>query len=275
MTRRGILATSILSLTLLFPAAALGQPAKVPAKQAPAKGVGPAPAKLRPILSDLDSSDVGKVRHAIAELESDGSPAAAHALSAFVEAGPPGPALVPAIRAIAGMHRAESVELLLSLTRHRRPDARVAAAEGLSNYRQMRVAAALENLLSDPDADVRDAGAGALATAGTRQNVELLFRALDRRVDEAARAIGQLGNADDVAKLAEKLGRTPLETLLPGLEAALLRSDLSAAARIAVVQKLGALETPEVKDFLERVALVQPTAAVKAAMLEAAERIAT
>jgi HEAT repeat protein len=250
-------------LSWVLGATAFAQPAKM-------AGV---PAKLRPILSDLDSSDVGKVRHAIGDLANDGSAPAIRALASFVEHGPPGPALVPAIRAIAQVHRAETLDLLVSLTRHRRPDARVAAAEGLSNYRGLRAAAALETLLSDPDGDVRDAAAGALADAGSHANVELLFRALNRRVDEAARAIGKLGNADDVSKLADMLGRTPLSTLLPGLEAAILRSDLSAAARIAVVHKLGALETVEIREFLERVALVQPTAAVKDAMMADAARI--
>ncbi len=249
-------------------------PAKTPAKIAAPAGLGPAPAKLRPILSDLASSDVGKVRHAIGELQQDGSPYAARTLEAFVRRGPPGPALVPAIRALGSLHRPESIGVILDLTRHRRADARVAAAEGLSNYREARSASALGRLLSDPDADVRGAAASSLSTAGTRATVGLLFRALERHIDEAATGIGRLGNAEEVSRLAGMLGRLPLETLLPGLEAAILRADLSAAARVDVVRKLGALQTPEVKEFLERVQLAVPTAAVREAMAAEAARIA-
>lgn len=256
------------------PATAAAQPARAPAKAPAGPGPGPAPAKLRPILSDLASSDVGKVRHAIGELQRDPSPYAAKALEAFVRRGPPGPALVPAIRAIGSVHRPESIGLLVDMTRHRRADARVAAAEGLSNYRDPRAAAALAVLLSDPDADVRGAAASSLSTAGTRANVGVLFRALERHIDEAALGIGKLGNAEEVSRLAGMLGRLPLETLLPGLEAAILRADLSAAARVEIVRKLGALQTPEVKEFLERVRLAVPTAAVREAMQAEAARIA-
>jgi hypothetical protein len=128
---------------------------------------------------------------------------------------------------------------------------RLRAAEAAASIRSRETAAALEVCLDDSEANVRAAAARALARAGTRDNVAILFRALEKGVFEASASIGTLGNAADAERFAGLLGRIPFDKMVPGLDAFLNRRDLGNPPRVLLVRKLQELATVEVKSFLQ------------------------
>lgn len=230
---------------------------------------------IAPAVADLQSNDAEKMQRAIERLGTSGSPAAVAPLAQLVRRGPPGPLLVPALQALGALARPESQDVLVSTLRHHRAAVRVAAAAALAPVRSPRASRALVIALGDDDAAVRSAAAQALATAGMRDAVEPLLAAFERGNDAAATAIGAFGDAGDVGKLLERIGRVPLSVLLPAFRLYLGRRDVSEAAKTSLVDSLAALGSSEVKHFLESVTNVLPPGQqrLRAHVAEAAGRI--
>lgn len=199
----------------------------------------------------LHGGNLDEARGALEMLGVSGSPRAIPILSAYVRSGPPAQLIETAVEAIGAVGGAASAPILVELMTHRRPGVRLRAAEAAASIRSRETAAALSVCLDDSDATVRAAAARALARAGTREDVPILFRALEKGVFEASASIGTLGNAGDAEHFAALLGRIPFDKMVPGLDAFLNRRDLGNPARILLVRKLQELATVEVKSFLQ------------------------
>ena len=97
---------------------------------------------------------------------------------------------------------------------------------------------------------MRSASALALGTMGSRGSLELLFRAFDRGVIEAATAIGQLGNEGSIERFDGYLGRVPLSVMLAGYDQYLRRADINEESKIGIVTRLGEVSGRQVREFL-------------------------
>jgi hypothetical protein len=257
-------------LTVLVPAAiAHAQPA-------PPVALRVDPRVLREAIADVGSTDAARIERALPVLATSRSPAAALALAGLVKRGPSGALLIPTIDALGALGRPESQDALISLLRHVRAEVRARAAVALGPVRSPRVSRALTVALGDREALVRAAAARSLATAGLRDAVDDLVLAVERGNDAAAAAVGVLGDASHAERLAGLVGRMPLAVLLPGIRAFLTRRDLPERAKIGIVDRLGGLATPEVKDFLTALAGELPVAQrrLRDHVVEVAGRIA-
>jgi HEAT repeat protein len=166
--------------------------------------------------------------------------------------------------------RPEAIEELSNLLEHRRAGVRRAAIHALAQIHDARVRPLIESGLHDSDPEVRGESATALGEIGARQSVDLLFRAFERSVPEAAESIGRLGEANTAVSseaawdredprttrhhhtLAMYLGHVPLSILLRGFERFLNRNDIPAATKEQIVVRLEQQASAQVRDFLQR-----------------------
>jgi HEAT repeat protein len=202
--------------------------------------------------AELESHDEKRVLAAIDGLAKRRGLPAFEALAAFIRAGQPDAWADRAIAALGSQPTAQALPLLTELVRHRRPGARVAALRAVAAHRGPEADALIEAGLRDGDAAVRGASARLLGERGQRSALEVLFQALERGVPEAARAIGQLGDAASVTRLHGLLGRQPLAVMLTGYEALLARADVAEDTKLDIVARLGELAVVPVKRFLEQ-----------------------
>ena len=93
----------------------------------------------------------------------------------------------------------------------------------------------------------------------------------------AAKALGRVAKDEHVPRLLAYLGRVPLTTLTPVLDALLTRRDLSEASKLSVVTQLQELGTAEARGYLEGLAQRLPgdtPLRVRRAIEDAVSRIA-
>lgn len=186
----------------------------------------------------------------IEQLERSG-PKARQALEGLVRAGQEDAVADRAIAALGLLAQPESLELLARLRSHRRVAARQKAYAAIARIADPRAVSLLGHGLRDGDASVRAGVALSLAERGDTASVPLLFVALERGVPEAAIAIGEIGDADSVARYATYLGKQPLDVMLTGYERFLARKDLDVGAQLAIVATLEELGTAAVSDFFQ------------------------
>jgi HEAT repeat protein len=157
--------------------------------------------------------------------------------------------------------RPEAIDELSSLLHHRRATVREKAVRALGQIRDNRVRALIESGLRDSDGAVRGAAAAALGEIGARSSVELLQRAFERNVPEAAEAIGRLGDAAAADRLLEAVGRAPLSVLLPGFRRFLDRRDIADPAKLRIVEQVvNRSPTVQVRAFLQEWVASLPSA---------------
>lgn len=145
-----------------------------------------------------------------------------------------------------------AIDELSALLRHRRGTVRRAAVEALGQIRDPRTRALVESGLRDSDATVRGAAATALGAMNSRASVELLQRAFERNVPEAAEAIGRLGDQAAATRLLEAVGHAQLSVLLPGFRRFLDRRDVADPVKFMIVEQLESRSpTMQVKRFLQ------------------------
>jgi hypothetical protein len=169
-----------------------------------------------------------------------------------VRAGQPDAATDAVLRALQKHPVAAAMPLLQDLTWHRRATVRRLAYGALATIADDSVDPILARGLRDSDAAVRGISARALGRRGARGQLDVLFLAMSRGVPEAATAVGQLGDAQAVARYHAFLGRLPIGVMLSGYERFLTRDDLSEDTRIEIVGRLGEVAGLTVKRFLER-----------------------
>lgn len=155
-----------------------------------------------------------------------------------------------ALEALRGLARAESIEVLTEFSTHRRVSARRRAYAALAAIEDDRISGLLQRGLRDSDRSVRGAVALALGNIGATDAIDILFRAFDRNVIEAAIAIGKLGNEESIERFSTYLGQRSLGVVLSGYDQYLRRDDISEEAKLGIVDRLGEVAGGTVREFL-------------------------
>jgi HEAT repeat protein len=182
-------------------------------------------------------------------LAASGSKSAVNPLTQLLKTGPRNDITDSIIQTLGFIGQPSSIAFLIEYLEHRRPDARIATIYALENFRDPRVARALENALRDSDAEIRSTAALALSKQGDIRSVPILFQAFERGVDDAAISIGQLGNDRHALRLATYLGKTDIKILLPGFDEFLRRPAIPKKAKLEILNQLFELAGPDVRRF--------------------------
>ncbi|MEM9189966.1 MAG: HEAT repeat domain-containing protein [Myxococcota bacterium] len=209
-----------------------------------------------PTLADLEgiaarlSGSPDEVREAIDLMSIIDHPDVIPHLERLLRSGQPDAITDRALEALGGLGHANAVDVLAAFTHHRRTGARRRAYQALAAIGDSRVPALLETGLSDSDRGIRGACALALGEINARGSLDVLFRAFERGVIEAATAIGKLGNRQSVARFTEHLGQRPLAIMLSGYHEFLRRDEIPVAVKTEIVAQLGEVSGPMVRRFL-------------------------
>jgi hypothetical protein len=216
-----------------------------------AHAAGP-PQSVAKLSADLASGDATKTTAAIDALGARGGHDALAALAAYVRGGQPDALADRALTALGAARNAEALEVLQTMTRHRRASARIAVFGSIARIPGERANALLADGLRDSDAGVRGVCARTLGERRARSQIEPLFRAFERGVPEAAVAVGRLATASELPRFHARLGQAPVQNMLGGYEQLLLRADIGEATKLDVIARLGEVASLSVKRFLER-----------------------
>lgn len=195
-------------------------------------------------------------------MHSPPSPTETRTLVLLLREGQLDPVTDTALRALTGARGHGAQKILLAYTHHRRPSARIAALRALSSMRapgerkgrargSAQAEAQLIEGLSDPDPTVRQACAELLAQRGATEALPALWRALEQGDAAAAGAVGALCPPAELGRFEALVGKLPLNVVLPGVRALLLRDDLPAPHKLRLLGQLAELAGPEVARFLE------------------------
>lgn len=231
-----------------------------PSESGSAEPTGPVPtvADLPTILPHLSSGNTDEVLAAIDQLTLVDDPQVVPPIVAMVRAGQPDAVTDRAIEALRTLAEPSSLDLLAELSHHRRAQVRRRAYAAIAAVHDPRARQLLEQGLRDSDRGVRGAAADLLGRTGARASLDLLFRAFDRGVVEAASAIGRLGDASSVERFDEHLGHAPLSVMLSGYEQYLARTDIDEDTKVEIVGRLGDVSGRTVREFLGQYLLTFP-----------------
>lgn len=205
---------------------------------------------LPTVLPRLHSTNPDEIRGAIDDLTVIGDAQCVPPLVELLRSGQPDAVTDRALDALRAIHHASAIEVLTEFTHHRRAGARRRAYRALAAIDDRRVSALIEAGLRDSDREVRSGCALALGEMRSRGSLDLLFRAFDRGVIEAATSIGQLGAAGTVERFDGYLGRVPLSVMLSGYDQFLRRSDIDEETKVGIVMRLGEVSGRQVREFL-------------------------
>ena len=213
--------------------------------------------RIQASLSDLDtvvpklqSANADEVVEAIDYLSVIDHPRVVPPLAELLRSGPRDNISNRVLNALKIIAEPSSIEVLSEFTNHRRVGARRRAYQALAAIEDRRVRPLLERGLRDSDRSVRGAAALALGNTGAKPSLDLLFRAFERGVIEAAIAIGKLGDARVIERFNEFLGNRPLGVMLSGYHEFLRREDIAINAKKAIVERLGEVAGVMVRRFL-------------------------
>jgi HEAT repeat protein len=255
----GLLAV-VPSLASAAPTARLGLLAAPPSAP-PRKGPPGAPRKSavpEAWLTQLRSSDEAQLKSAFDEVRAAGESgaAAAPAVTDALLQGLP-PALAEAgLATLTEVSAAAGVPAFVLYMHHRQSSVRRAAARGLAKAGGPEAVAALQRLLRDGDAGVRGLAATGLGALRAREAVPDLVLALERRVPEAAVALGRSCEGAACDGLLAHTGTVPFSIIGPGLEALVLRpaAEVDEPRKLRVVSAVRELGTHEGHELLKRLA---------------------
>jgi HEAT repeat protein len=219
--------------------------------QAHAKATKIDRAMVQDAITKLRSQNMDEVRDSIQFLGVSETGGAVPPLVELLRSGPPDNITDAIIDALTELNRPEAMDAYLEFVQHRRWGVRLAVLKAMEKLRDRRVPSALEDALRDSDSRVRGEAALGLGSIGARSSIEILFRAWDRGVPEAAIAIGKLGSAAHSEQLMTSLGHRPLPLILPGLREFAVRNDIPKAAKLKIIEKLLEIAGPDVKRFLQ------------------------
>jgi HEAT repeat protein len=205
--------------------------------------------EVKDAIHKLRSPNPEEVMSSVQLLAASGSRDAVAPLTDLLRNGPRNDITNSVLQALGSLGQRGSIAILLEYLDHRRPDARIAALFALENFNESQVIAAIEDRLRDSDAEVRNTAALLLGKQGSKKSVPILFQSFDRGVQDAVIALGQIGSAEDAARLATYLGKVDVAMLLPGFEQFLTRSDLPEKAKLAILEQLFELAGPDVRRF--------------------------
>lgn len=222
----------------------------------PAANAAPARTKSRPAMSleevavMLSSAEENEVRTALEAAATLPAADVVPMLDERVRAGLPRVLLDVAIDSLMLLDDRNSAPLLNDLARHRRPEVRARVLDVIAAVAAPSAEQVLTTALGDQHPDVRKAAADALGELGSRTSMPTLERALELRIDGAARALGRLARPEDVGGLLDYVGRTPLPTLTPMVGALLGRRDIAEADKLRSIAKVSALGGEEASQAL-------------------------
>lgn len=249
--------------------AALGAP--------PAKGKG-APkfdAKAASLL--LSSAEPARLREGLALVRAAGKDAAPvlPLLVRLLGRGLSSELAKDALAATAAVGDASSGVEVARYAKHRDAELRKAAISALLKTRGPAAVPAMRAALSDADARVRGAAASGLGALGARDALPDLTLALQRRVLEAAAAIGQLCRDDECESFAKQTTKVSLDVMTSGFEQILFRADVGDDQKLKLVGRIRELGTGEAHRFLKDVSgRFTGAARVKQALEQAAQATA-
>lgn len=223
-----------------------------------ARAAAPGQSQVAQAIERLGSNDRAEVRGAIESLGLLGDPSAVTPIVERVRRGLPQDVLDAALDALTVLGRPEAGALFIELLGHRRPAVRLKAVQGIVACRPRGGDRALADALADSDGLVRAAAAQGLGELGGTAAMDALFHAFERRVENAAAAIGHLARPEDVERFLGYIGQVPFDVLGPALLGMLGRGDLAERARLSIVHRLSELATPEVRLLLEQYVAALP-----------------
>ena len=238
------LAVISLCLGTFAPAVALSAPA--------AKAPAHATLNLDSTKKALESGDEARALGALDEIEQAADRRAAPLVEALLGRGASSKLLLRAI-AVAGVLGAPSSSSALApYVKHRSPEVRKAAAQGLARTKGSVAINALREALRGNDAALRSTAAEGLGTLGAKEAVPDLFVVLPKEVPEAAAAIGALCRGDECKRFVGLLGKLPFDVMESGFLPLLLRTDADApdAAKLQLIEQLRRMATQKASALL-------------------------
>lgn len=248
----GLLSALLLATLASSSASAQPRPPQrpgAPAANGPAARVVP----LREAVQMLQSANGDEVLTGLDALVRLGTPDVVPPMVDLIHRGVDDSTLENVVEKLGIIGRPEAIDELSALLHHRRSSVREKAVTALSHIRDNRVRPLLESGLRDSEPTVRGAAARSLGEIGARQSVELLQRAFERNVPEAAESLGRLGTVAVAEHMLESVGRSPLGILLPGFRRFLDRRDIADPAKLHLIEQLVTRSpTGEVKRFLQQ-----------------------
>ncbi len=210
------------------------------------------PLTLREATALLQSANGDEVLQGIDALTRLGTPDVVPPLVELVHRGVSDELLETLISKLGIIGQPAAIDELSALLRHRRATVRRAPVEALGLLRDPSTRALVESGLRDSDSTVRGTAATSLGAMGARGSVELLQRAFERSVPEAAEAIGRLGDPAAANRLLDSVGRAQLSVLLPGFRRFLDRRDIADPVKLTIIEQLVSRSpTVQVKRFLQ------------------------
>jgi HEAT repeats len=231
--------------TLLLIASLLAAPAS--AKPDKRGKVNPAVEQAKVM---LNSGDHDQIETGIQSLGLLGSPDAVAPLVERIRAGLAPDLLDTAIVTLMALGQQSAAPVLFDLATHRRPEVRLRSIEAIVSLAPKGAEDVLRSALSDQNPQVRSAAALGLGEIKAVGSVELLFKALDHGNFEASGSIGKLVRGEQIPRMLDYLGKTPLQSLGPALGEVLQRKDIGDRDKLAIVSRLQDVGTPEVKSYL-------------------------
>jgi hypothetical protein len=198
----------------------------------------------------LDSGDHDQIETGIQALGLLGTADAVPPLVERIRAGLAPDLLDTAIVTLMALGQPAAAPVLFDLAAHRRPEVRLRSIEAIVALAPKGAEDVLRTALSDQNPQVRSAAALGLGEIKAVGSVEILFKALDHGNFEASTSIGKLVRGDQIPRMLDYLGKTPLQTLGPALGEVLQRKDIGERDKLAIVSRLQDVGTPEVKSYL-------------------------
>lgn len=198
----------------------------------------------------LISGDHDQIETGIQSLGLLGSPDAVPPLVERIRAGLAPDLLDTAIVTLMALGQPTAAPVLFDLASHRRPEVRLRSIEAIVALAPKGAEDVLRTALSDQNPQVRSAAALGLGEIKAVGSVELLFKALDHGNFEASGSIGKLVRGEQIPRMLDYLGKTPLQSLGPALGEVLQRKDIGERDKLAIVSRLQDVGTPEVKSYL-------------------------
>ncbi|HJK96019.1 MAG TPA: HEAT repeat domain-containing protein [Polyangiaceae bacterium LLY-WYZ-14_1] len=204
-------------------------------------------AALRP---KLESGDPAQMKEGIQGLFALDNPAVIPVLAELLRSGAPDDVTDEALFVLSELAHRDAMDVLVEFTNHRRDEARKRAYEAIARIDHPARRGTLEECLSDSDRDIRGTCAFALGEIGAKASLDVLFRAFERGVVEAAISIGKLGDERHIDRFDEYLEQQPLPIMLDGYNEFLSRNDIKKKRKEKVVTDLGEISGPLVRRFL-------------------------
>jgi HEAT repeat protein len=226
-------------------------------KKAKAKVEAPPPFDATGAAALIQSGDPAKIEQGLNLARLAGKPAApvAPLIEKLLARGTTAALTKAAIDTLGDIGQGSSSTAIAPYARHRDPEIRRAALSALLKTRGQIATDAMRTALGDSDARVRGTAASGLGALGAHDAIPDLTLALDRKVPEAAAAIGQLCVSSECDKFAELTGKVPFDIMTSGFDQILFRTgtDVGDDQKIRLVGRIRELGTNEAHKYLKDV----------------------